>query len=146
MRGRNMAILSQEIVDYLNRADESGLGEWLKQNPPMRNFVTSPYISLRPTAIPLARRISIYEDALGRFIHLYYRDHSHRYIFDVQNWALTVADVEALIKEVDEIGGNCHVERAYLIIFVPAGYELLPIAEGEQGWRPGVCRLDSPAI
>lgn len=136
-----MAILSQEIVDYLNRAEGSGLGEWLKQNPVMRNFVTSPYISLRPTAIPLARRITIYEDSLGRYVHLNYRDNSHRYIFDVQNWDLTVADVEDLIREVDGIGGDCHVERAYLIVFVPSGYELLPVALGEQGWRPGVCSI-----
>jgi len=134
-----MAILSQEIVNYLNRTEGGGLGEWLKQNPLMRNFVTSPYISLRPTAIPHARRISIYEDSLGRFIHLYYRDRSHRYIFDVQNWNLTVEDVEDLIKEIDEIGGDCHVERAYLIILVPAGYELLPVSAGEQRWRLGVC-------
>lgn len=136
-----MAILSQEIVDYLNRSEGTSLGEWLEQNPLMRNFVTSPYISLRPTVIPKARRISIYEDELGRYVHLHYRDDSHRYIFNVQNWDLTVADVETLIREIDDVAGSCHVERSYLIVFVPSGYQLLPVAAVEGGCRPGVCRL-----
>jgi hypothetical protein len=119
-----MSFLSQEIVDYLNQASQSGLGEWLEQNPVMRNFVTSPYISIRPTAIPQAQRITAYEGQQGRFVDIRYRDGSHRYIFNVANWNLTVEDIETLIRSVEQVAGSCHVERSYLILLVPVGYSL----------------------
>lgn len=119
-----MSYLSQEIVDYLNLAVPGSLGDWLEQNPVMRNFVTSPYISIRPTAIPHAQRITAYEGRHGRFIDISYRDGSHRYFLDVAIWNLTVENIEALIREVDQIGGSCHVERSYLILFVPVGHVL----------------------
>lgn len=120
-----MSYLSQEIVDYLNQADHGSLGDWLEQNPVMRNFVTSPYISIRPTAIPQAQRITAYEgQQQGRFVDILYRDGSHRYIIDVSSWNLTVEGVEALIRDVDQVAGDCHVERSYLILLVPVGYVL----------------------
>jgi hypothetical protein len=119
-----MSILSQEIVDYLNQASRSSLGEWLEQNPVVRNFVTCPYISIRPTAMPQAQRITAYDGQHGRFVDIRYRDGSHRYIINVSTWNLTVASVEALIREIDQVAGTCHVERSYLILFVPVGYAL----------------------
>jgi len=119
-----MSFLSQEIVDYLNQASHGSLGDWLEQNPVMRNFVTSPYISIRPTAIPRAQRITAYEGQHGRFVDIHYRDGSHRYIIDVSSWNLTVENVETLIRDVDQVEGSCHVERSYLILFVPVGYVL----------------------
>lgn len=119
-----MSILSQEIVDYLNQASRSSLGEWLEQNPVVRNFVTCPYISIRPTAMPHAQRITAYDGQHGRFVDIRYRDGSHRYIINVATWNLTVASVEALIREIDQVAGTCHVERSYLILFVPVGYAL----------------------
>jgi hypothetical protein len=118
-----MSVLSQEIVDVLNQAN-GGLGEWLEQNPVVRNFVTCPYISIRPTAIPQARRITAFDGERGRFVDICYRDGSHRYIINVASWNLTVAGVESLATAIDEAAGSCHVERAYLIVFVPVGYSL----------------------
>lgn len=119
-----MSFLSQEIVDYLNQASPGDLGDWLEQNPVMRNFVTSPYISIRPTAMPHAQRITAFEGQHGRFIDIFYRDGSHRYIIDVAAWDLTVENIEELIRDVDQVEGSCHVERSFLILFVPAGYVL----------------------
>lgn len=118
-----MPILSQEIVDYLNQTND-GLGQWLEQNPVVRNFVTCPYISIRPTAIPQAQRITAFDGERGRFVDICYRDGSHRYIINVSTWNLTVAGVEALAADIDKAAGSCHVERAYLIVFVPVGYTL----------------------
>lgn len=118
-----MSVLSQEIVDYLNQSNH-GLGTWLEQNPVVRNFVTCPYISIRPTAIPQAQRITAFDGERGRFVDIYYRDGSHRYIINVSTWNLTVAGVEALAADIDKAAGSCHVERAYLIVFVPVGYTL----------------------
>jgi len=130
IEGKYMSFLSQEIVDYLNQAVQGSLGDWLEQNPVMRNFVTSPYISIRPTAMPHAQRITAFEGQHGRFIDIRYRDGTHRYIFNVANWNLTVENVEALILDVEQVGGSCHVERSYLILFVPVGY-LLEVAGTE---------------
>ncbi|MBI1424944.1 MAG: hypothetical protein GC149_15965 [Gammaproteobacteria bacterium] len=126
-----MAFLSQEIVDYLNQTHASGLGDWLERNPVMRNFVTSPYISIRPTAMPQAQRITAFEGQSGRFIEIRYRDGSHRYIINVQRWNLSVRAIEALIHDVEVILGSCHVERSYVILFVPAGYSLQVADQGD---------------
>jgi len=122
--GNKVSFLSQDIVEFLNQTSRASLGDWLAENPIMRNFVTSPYISIRPTAIPAAQRITAHENELGRYVHLYYRDGSHRYIFDISNWNQTVEDIESLIIDVDLAGGNCHVERSFLILLVPIGYVL----------------------
>jgi hypothetical protein len=119
-----MSILSQEIVDYLNQAGGTGLGDWLEKNPVVRNFVTCPYISIRPTAIPHARRITAFDGQGGRFIDIEHRNGSHRYIIDVASWNLTVEQVEKLIQEIDQAAGSCHVERSFLILYVPAGYSI----------------------
>ena len=126
-----MSFLSQEIVDYLNQTHDSGLGEWLERNPVMRNFVTSPYISIRPTAMPQAQRITAFEGQRGRFIEIRYRDGSHRYIINVEHWNLSVKTIEALIHDVEDIMGSCHVERSYVILFVPAGYSLQVTDQGD---------------
>lgn len=130
-----MSFLLQEIAAYLNETSPARLADWLEQNPVMRNFVTSPYISIRPTAIPAAQRITAYENQLGRYVHICYRDSSHRYIFDIGNWNQTVEDIELLIRDVDEVGGNCHVERSFLILMVPKGYLL-----------ETCCRMSQPAL
>lgn len=122
--GNKLSFLSEEVVTYLNQSSPVSLADWLEQNPVMRNFVTSPYISIRPTAIPRAQRITAYENQLGRYFHMSYRDGSHRYIFDIAHWNQTVEDIEELIKNVDEAGGSCHVERSFIILMVPAGYVL----------------------
>ena len=119
-----MSFLSQEIVDYLNQASHSGLGEWLEKNPVVLNFVTCPYISIRPTAIPRAQRITAFDGEQGRYVDILYRDGSHRYIINVANWSLTVEGIETFARAIDEVMGTCHVERSYLILFVPAGYAL----------------------
>lgn len=118
-----MSVLSQEIVDYLNRANDS-LGDWLAKNPVVRNFVTCPYVSISPTAIPQAQRITTFDGVRGRFVEILYRDGSHRYIINVSSWHLTVANVEKLIQALDDVRGSCHVERAYLILYIPDGYTL----------------------
>lgn len=128
-----MSILSQELVDYLNQAN-AGLGEWLEQNPVVRNFVTCPYISIRPTAMPHAQRITAFDGERGRFIDIFYRDGSHRYIINVANWKLTIAGMEDLTIALARVAGSCHVERAYLIVFVPAGYSL-EVSQAEIGPR-----------
>lgn len=118
-----MAFLSQEIVEFLNQTGPKNLlGDWLEQNPDIRNFVTCPYISVRPTAMADAQRITVYEGQLGRYVDIRYRNGSHRYIIDVASWDITVENVEALIHDIDEVAGECHVERSYLVLFVPPGY------------------------
>jgi hypothetical protein len=119
-----MSCLSQEIVDYLNTSGNRGLGEWLEETPVVRNFVTCPYISIRPTAMPRARRITAFEGQHGRYIDIHYRDGSHHYIINVAAWDLTVEHVEAFIQSMDRIMGTCHVERSFLLLSVPAGYTL----------------------
>lgn len=121
--GKNMSVLSQEIVDYLNQANSS-LGDWLEQNPVVRNFVTCPYISIRPTAIPRAQRITVFDGDHGRFVDIYYRDGSHLCIINVASWDLTVEEVESLVLAIDKAEGSCHVELSYLIVFIPTGYTL----------------------
>lgn len=121
--GKSISLLSQEVVDYLNRANSS-LGEWLAQNPVVRNFVTCPYICIRPTAIPHAQRITAFDGEHGRFVDISYRDGSHRYIINVSSWNLTIASVERLARDIDRAEGSCHVERSYLILYIPAGYAL----------------------
>jgi len=111
-------------VAYLDQTSQVRLGDWQEQNPVMRNFVTSPYITICPTAIPSAQRIAAFENQLGRYVHMSYRDGSHRYIFDVSSWNQTVEDIEFLIGEVDQAGGSCHVEQSYLILLVPLGFVL----------------------
>lgn len=118
-----MSVLSQEIVDFLNRANAS-LGDWLAKNPVVRNFVTCPYISISPTTMPKARRITAYDGVRGRFVDIHYRDGSHRYIINVASWQLTIANVEKLTLALEEACGSCHVERSYLILYVPSGYSL----------------------
>lgn len=129
--GKSMSILSQEIVEYLNQAGHSSLADWLEQNPVVRNFVTCPYISIRPTAIPHAQRITAYDGQYGRFVDIRYRDGSHRYIINVASWDLTVEGVEELIRDIDQIAGHCHVERSYLILYVPVGYLIELTGSGE---------------
>ena len=124
MRGRVLSCLSQEMVAYLGQASRGGLGEWLEENPVVRNFVTCPYISIRPTAMPQAQRITAFDGQRGRFIDIAYRDGSHRYVINVASWNLSVESVETLIRAIDQAAGTCHVERSYLILFVPAGYTL----------------------
>lgn len=118
-----MSVLSQDIVEYLNRANDS-LGDWLAKNPVVRNFVTCPYISICPTAIPSARRITAFDGVRGRFVEIHYRDGSHRYIINVSSWNLTVANVEKLAVDLEDAHGSCHVERTYLILFIPDGFTL----------------------
>ncbi|MEJ2360216.1 MAG: hypothetical protein P8Z75_02120 [Gammaproteobacteria bacterium] len=118
-----MSVLSQEIVDYLNRANRS-LGDWLAENPVIRNLVTCPYVSIRPTALPYAQRITAFDGERGRFVDIYYRDGSHRYIINVSSWHLTIAGVETLAEDIHRAEGSCHVERCYLILYVPGGYSL----------------------
>lgn len=118
-----MTVLSQDIVDYLNQANIS-LGDWLAKHPVVRNFVTCPYISIRPTAIPRARRITAFDGIHGRFVDIYYRDGSHRYIINIADWHLTVANVEALNRALGGVKGSCHVERTYLVLYIPDGYAL----------------------
>ena len=60
----------------------------------------------------------------GRFVEILYRDGSHRYIINVSSWHLTVANVEQLIQALDSARGSCHVEHAYLILYIPDGYAL----------------------
>lgn len=119
-----MSFLSQEIVDYLNHAGNRGLGEWLEESPVVRNFVTCPYISIRPTTMPRAQRITAFEAQQGRFIDILYRDGSHRYIINVASWNLTVEHIETFMQAIDRIAGTCHVERSYLLLSVPAGFAL----------------------
>ena len=120
-----MSFLSQEIVDYLNHASgRRSLGEWLEQNPAIHNFVTCPYISIRPTAMPHAQRITVFDGQRGRFIDILYRDGSHRYIINVASWDLTVEHIETFMRAIDRIAGSCHVERSFVIVSVPAGYTL----------------------
>lgn len=130
-----MSFLPKEIAAYLNDTSPERLADWLDQNPVMRNFITSSYISIRPTAIPTVQRISAYENQLGRYVHMFYRDGSHRYIFDIGNWNQTVEDIELLIRDVDEAGGTCHVERTFLILMVPKGFLL-----------ETCCRTSQPAL
>lgn len=117
-----MSILSQEIVDYLNQTGDPETGAWLHKNPVLGNFVTCPCISVRPTAIPHARRIVIFENEVGRFVDIAHRDGSHRYIVTVPSQLVTVESIEQFILALETVGGHCHVERSSLILFVPAGY------------------------
>jgi len=119
-----MSILSQEIVDYLNQGADPESGEWLQRNPVIGNFVTCPCISVRPTAIPHARRIVAFENTRGRFVDIHYRDGSHRYIVNVPSQQVTVESIERFIGTLETAGGHCHVERAFLILFVPASYHV----------------------
>lgn len=118
-----MSVLSQDIVDYLNRANQS-LGDWLAKNPVVRNFVTCPYISICPTAIPNAQRITAFDGVRGRFVEIRYRDGSHRYIINISSWHLTIANVEQLACAIEDASGSCHVERSYLILYIPDGYAI----------------------
>jgi hypothetical protein len=120
-----MSCLSQEIVDYLNHANiRNSLGDWLEQNPVIHNYVTCPYISIRPTAMPTAQRITAYDGPRGRFIDILYKDGSHRYVINVSNWSLTVEHIETFMWAIERVAGSCHVERSFLLLFVPAGYSL----------------------
>ena len=108
-----MSFLSQEIVDYLNQTSSCGsLGDWLEQNPVIHNFVTCPYLSIRPTAMPYARRITAFDGQRGRFIDILYRDGSHCYMINVASWDITVEDVETFMQTLDRLAGSCHVERS----------------------------------
>lgn len=128
--GSVMAYLSQEIVEFLNQAGPGSLAEWLEQNPVIRNFVTCPYISVRPTAMSDAQRITAHDGPHGRYVEIQNRDGSHRYIIDVARWDITVENVEALIYDIDQVAGECHVERSYLVLFVPTGYVVDVIGKG----------------
>lgn len=119
-----MPILSQDIVDFLNQAGGPEPAAWLHNNPVIGNFVTCPCISVRPTAISHARRIVVFENTRGRFVDIQYRDGSHRYIISVSSRQVTVECIEALIRAVQTAGGDCHVERAFLILHVPASYHI----------------------
>lgn len=140
-----MGILTQAIVDYLNQAGNSGLGEWLEQNPVVRNFVTCPYISIRPTATPHAQRITAFDGENGRFVDIHYRDGSHRYIINVANWNLTVEAVETLIQAIDQVDGTCHVERTFLILYVPYGHVLQMEVAGTESTLQ-LCKQTYPAF
>jgi hypothetical protein len=128
--GNVMTYLSQEIVEFLNQAGPGSLADWLEQNPVIRNFVTCPYLSIRPTALPDAQRITAHEGHHGRCVEIQNRDGSHRYIIDVARWDITVENVEALIHDIDQVGGECRVERSYLVLFVPTGYVVDVIGQG----------------
>ena len=120
-----MAGLSQAVVEYLNHAgSRGGLGEWLVAHPALHHFVTCPYISIRPTAMPEAQRITAFDGHCGRYIDIQYRDGGHRYLINIASWNLTVEEVETLIHEIEDIGGSCHVERTYLILATPPGYRV----------------------
>lgn len=131
-----MAYLSQEIVEFLNQAGPGSLGDWLERNPVMRNFVTCPYISIRPTILSGAQRITANDEPQGRYIEIQNRDGSHHYIIDVAKWDITVENVEVLICDIDQVGGECHVERSYLLISLPVGYVVDVIGKG-----PGPVRM-----
>ena len=116
-------MLSPELIEFLNRGDDSTQSDWLKKNPVIGNFVTCPIINIRPTAIPHARRISAFENNAGRHVHIEYYDGSHRHILQVPE-RTTVDSIIEIISQVEDAGGSCHVERTFLIFFVPAGYYL----------------------
>lgn len=142
LSGETMGILTQEIVDYLNAAGSGGEGQWLAQNPVVLNFVTCPYINIRPTAIPQAQRITAFDGQRGRYIDIHYRDGSHRYLIDVANWNLTVEAVEELIAAIDRVTGTCHVERSFLILHVPFGH-VLQVENAGTGSLLYLCKQDA---
>ena len=53
-----------------------------------------------------------------------YNDGSHRYILEVDGEHLSVEAISSLINDIEAIAGSCHVERNFLIIFVPTGFYL----------------------
>jgi hypothetical protein len=117
-------MLSPDVVEFLNRGGDSARPGWLEKNPVLANFVTCPIIIIRPTAIPHAKRIAAYEQAAaGRHVHIHYKDDSHRHLLQV-NQNTTVDTIMKLIEQVEHAGGTCHVERTFLILFIPAGYHL----------------------
>lgn len=116
-------MLSPDLIEFLNRGGDSARSNWLEKNPVLANFVTCPIIIIRPTAIPKARRIAAFEHAAGRHVHIQYKDGSHRHLLQV-NETTTVDAIMQLIEQVDEVGGSCHVERTFLILFIPTGYHL----------------------
>lgn len=117
-------MLSPELVEYLNREGNSAQSNWLEKNPVIGNFVTCPTINIRPSVIPQARRISALDDITGRRVHIAYDDGSHRHIIKVACDRVTVESIHTLIREVESINGTCHVERTYLVLYVPSGYYL----------------------
>ena len=123
-------MLSPELVDFLNRGDDSTQSDWLSRNPVLGNFVTCPVINIRPTVIPHARRISAFERMSGRDVHIEYNDGSHRHILEVSE-RTTVDSIIELIQQIEDAGGSCHVERSFLIFFIPAGYYLSQSKQGK---------------
>jgi hypothetical protein len=116
-------MLSPDVIEFLNRGGDSAQSNWLEKNPILANFVTCSIIIIRPTAIPQAKRISAFEQATGRHVHIQYRDGSHRHLLQV-NQNTTVDEIMKLIEMVEQVGGTCHVERTFLILLIPAGYHL----------------------
>ncbi len=116
-------MLSPDVIEFLNRGGDSARPSWLEKNPVLANFVTCPIIIIRPTAIPHAKCIEAFEQAAGRHVHIQYKDGSHRHLLQV-NQDATVDAIMKLIEQVEHVGGTCHVERTFLILFIPAGYHL----------------------
>ena len=118
------AMLSQDIVDYLNQAGHRNTGEWLREFPDLHNFVTCPTFYIRPSLLPNAKRICCNELEAGRYIKIDYRDGSQCLIHKFEPANVTVETLENFYSLIHQLEGSCHVERSYLIVVLPRTYNL----------------------
>lgn len=117
-------MLSPDVVEFINRVYEPGQTSWLERNPAIGRFISSTAVHILPMVIPQARRISAFDSSTGRHVHIVYVNGSHRHILQIAKNGITNASINTLIRDLEYIGGTCRIERAYLIVYVPAGYYL----------------------
>lgn len=114
----------QELVDFLNQGGLEPRQNWLESNPSILNFVTCPRVIIRPSLFDDAQRVAVTDNHRGRFVTILKRSGDRCYIFQIENDSLTVEDVEAMIHKIEEKGGQCRIERTFLVIDLPLGYLL----------------------
>lgn len=115
---------TQELVDFLNHGVMEPSHERLDEHPSLLNFITCPRVIIRPALFADAQRVSVTDNHRGRFITILKRSGERSYIFQIQNEALTVEEVEALIHKIEDKGGSCRIEQTFLVIDLPLGYLL----------------------
>lgn len=128
-------MFTQDIVDFLDRRGKRGSTDWLNEHPAILNFVTCPSVNIRPAAFEYTQRIQVSENRYGRFVTIIRRDGARSYILQITDNLMTIDDIDNFIDDVEAKSGSCHVERAFLVVELPAGYQLVCPDAGMTSFR-----------